>query len=467
MRRVCGLMWLALGASAHVGSPDVFFEGKAGNYPLYVTIRPPAVIPGVAEIEVRAAAPGVKEVFITPTPLTGAGAKFAPTPDRAKQSEQDKQYFTGSLWMMSSGSWQVKILVDGGEGRGELAVPVPNAAKRTLGMDQTLAVVLFGLMLFLVFGMISIVGAAAREAQLEPGLEPGAPQMKRGRIAMAAAAVLVGLMVWGGNSWWTAEAKAYDKYMYKPLAMKANVAEGKLRLDFEHQGWFQSEKFDDLVPDHGYLMHLFVVGLPDLNRVWHLHPEMAANGRFEKMLPAMPAGKYQLYADIVHRNGFPETLVAEIEIAEQKGAPLGADDSVGSLSEGVKMVFENASEGFVAKKLSPMRFHLESAKGEVLKDVELYLGMPGHAAVMKKDRRVFAHLHPTGTVPMASLELAAQNLLDRDPHAVHKLHAMHQALPSTVSFPYGFPETGEYRLFVQMKHAGKVETGVFDVSVRP
>ncbi|MBY0373364.1 MAG: hypothetical protein K2Q23_05175, partial [Bryobacteraceae bacterium] len=190
-------------------------------------------------------------------------------------------------------------------------------------------------------------------------------------------------------------------------------------------------------------------------------------GIFGRDLPSLAAGRYLLYADIVHRNGFPETLVAEIEIAEQKGAPLGLDDSVGSLSEGVKMVFENANEAFVAKKLSPMRFHLENAKGEVLKDVELYLGMPGHAAVMKKDRRVFAHLHPTGTVPMASLELAAQNLLERDPHAVHKLHAMHQALPSTVSFPYGFPEAGEYRLFVQMKRAGKVETGVFDVTVRP
>ena len=462
------LIWVlaATAAWGHVGSPDVFFEGKAGNYPVYVTIRPPAVIPGVAEIEVRAASADVREVFITPTPLTGPGAKFAPTPDRAKQSETDKQYFTGSLWMMSSGAWQVKLIVNGTQGRGELAVPVPNAAKRTLAMDRTLSLTLFALMTFLVFGIISIVGAAAREAQLEPGVEPAAPQRRRGRIAMAAATLLVALMVWGGNSWWTAEAKAYDRYMYKPLAMKANVTDGKLRLEFQHQGWFQSDKFDDLAPDHGYLMHLFIVGLPNLDRVWHVHPDMVANGIFEKALPAMPAGKYQLYADIVHRTGFPETLVAEIDIAEQKGSPLGADDTAGVLSDGVKMVFENAGEAFVAKRLSPLRFHLENAKGETLKDLELYLGMPGHAAVMKKDRKVFAHLHPTGTVPMASLELAAQNLLDKDPHAVHKLHAMHEALPATVAFPFGFPEAGDYRLFVQMKRAGKVETGVFDLTVR-
>jgi len=35
-----------------------------------------------------------------------------------------------------------------------------------------------------------------------------------------------------------------------------------------------------------------------------------------------------------------------------------------------------------------------------------------------------------------------------------------------VEFPYGFPSAGRYRIFVQMKHAGVVETGVFDVDVK-
>jgi hypothetical protein len=36
-----------------------------------------------------------------------------------------------------------------------------------------------------------------------------------------------------------------------------------------------------------------------------------------------------------------------------------------------------------------------------------------------------------------------------------------------VSFPYGFPKAGEYRLFVQMKRGGTIETGVFDTQVLP
>ena len=45
----------ALPVFGHVGSPDVFFEGNAGPYRLLITIRPPQVVPGVAEIEIRSA----------------------------------------------------------------------------------------------------------------------------------------------------------------------------------------------------------------------------------------------------------------------------------------------------------------------------------------------------------------------------------------------------------------------------
>jgi hypothetical protein len=39
-------------------------------------------------------------------------------------------------------------------------------------------------------------------------------------------------------------------------------------------------------------------------------------------------------------------------------------------------------------------------------------------------------------------------------------------IPPTVEFPYGFPTPGRYRVFIQMKHANTVETGVFDADVR-
>jgi hypothetical protein len=102
-------------------------------------------------------------------------------------------------------------------------------------------------------------------------------------------------------------------------------------------------------------------------------------------------------------------------------------------------------------------FRVEDAGGQPARDLEMYMGMPGHAVFIRRDRRVFAHVHPSGSAPMAALEIAMPS---DDAHARHGA-----ALPATVSFPYGFPERGQYRIFVQIKRSGAVHTGVFDVSV--
>ena len=55
-RAIIGLLTfgLAVPAHAHVGNKDVFEQINAGPYTLFVTIRTPTVIPGVATVEIRA-----------------------------------------------------------------------------------------------------------------------------------------------------------------------------------------------------------------------------------------------------------------------------------------------------------------------------------------------------------------------------------------------------------------------------
>ena len=103
------LMLAAFPAVAHVGSPDVYYEGDAGPYHLFVTVKVPPVVPGVAQVEVRSQLNDVTQVGILALGLTGAGAKYPPSPETTERSKQDPQFFTGNLWLMEFGSLQVRV----------------------------------------------------------------------------------------------------------------------------------------------------------------------------------------------------------------------------------------------------------------------------------------------------------------------------------------------------------------------
>jgi hypothetical protein len=354
----------------------------------------------------------------------------------------------------------VRVSVAGDRGEGTLSVPVPTLPQRTLAMTPALRVILFVLMFLLAAGFVAIVSAMAREARLGAGESLDARARRRGWIAGTIAAAVVGGVIYLGNLWWTVEATAYDRYIYKPLVATPQLTAGnRLRLTLSDPGWIGSRRLDDFAPDHGYPMHLFVMS-PALDRLWHLHPAETRAGTFEHALPDMPAGRYELFADLVHATGVSETVTGQLETAGVRGVPLSGDDSAWSSSDAsetrITWVRDNAP--LVTRRLTLFTFRVEDASGELVPDHELYMGMPGHAVFVRKDRQVFAHVHPSGSAPMAAMSIAMPSTEGHDGHAA--------APPSTVSFPYGFPQPGEYRIFVQVKRGGRVITGAFDADVQ-
>ena len=484
----------ALSLSAHVGSPDVYCEGDAGPYHLFVTVRVPQVIPGIAEIQIRCATNDARAIQIVPMRLSGAGSNYPPTPDLARQSKEDPQFFIGSLWLMESGALKVRVSVDGARGKGELSVPVPAAAQKTLKMERPLWGMLAFLMVFLAMGIIFIAGAAVREGNLGPGETPAPGRARRARIVMAITAAVVAGILYLGRAWWSTEANSYqrDVNMFKPPAAEIKLENGnriEIRAKGQDDEWSNFVKMEEVIPDHGHLMHLFVIGAPGLDRMWHLHPERMAGGAFAEDLPSMPAGRYQIFADIVDKDGFPWTLVGSMELAQINGKALAGDDSswsgaaiaaqagdstVAQLADGGRMVWRRPTDPLKANLPMNFKFSVEDKDSRPAKDMEPYMGMAGHAEFVSADMNVFAHVHPAGSVSMAALELArtrpagtSGELQSGMPSSMARAMPM-STFPLTpeVSFPYGFPRPGEYRIFVQIKRAGQVQTGVFDAHVQ-
>lgn len=482
-------LFIAIPASAHLGSPDVYADAQAGPYRLSIVIRPALVIPGVADIEVRTQSGDVQRITITPVPLTGEASAHPPVPDLMQQPSNDKSYFTGHLWIMATGSWQIRFAVSGAQGEHTVSIPLPATAMATRAMQRGLGTFLAILGILLVVGMVGIVGAAAREAKLPPGATPPPRNRRAARIAMAVTAAVLVTGVFLGNVWWKSEAASYSEYIYKPLTMNASLtsaslpAPATLHLQLHDPGWFSQRRLDDFIPDHDHLMHLYLIRWPQMDVVFHLHPQVADAGTFNLPLPSISAGNYRLYADVVHKNGFPETIVGSITLPAISGVALAGDDAAGTappvtsqaavspsgdrifrLPDGYTMVWRSPGK-LVAKAPQSFQFDLLDPSSKAAADEALYMGMLGHAAFLKTDGTVFAHIHPNGTMAMAALMMANPKQQMQTTSSMSGMAMPTEHLPASVSFPYGFPSAGRYRIFVQMKHGSTVETGIFDADV--
>ncbi len=236
---------------------------------------------------------------------------------------------------MASGSWQVRVEADGDAGSGTIAVPVPAAARSTMPMQKSLGALLAGLMILLVAGIVSIIGAAKREGQLEPGQQAGPAQTRAARLVMAGAFLIVAAVLVGGAFWWkTAAANLSNRMIYTAPDLFVSLVPGdQMLLRIGDSKWHTRRPESvatPLMPDHGHLMHLFLIRTPQMDRFYHLHPVPDKGGVFFENLPPIAAGHYQVFADIVRVSGFPDTLSAQIDIPETTGKPLSGDDSTAS-----------------------------------------------------------------------------------------------------------------------------------------
>jgi hypothetical protein len=150
----------------------------------------------------------------------------------------------------------------------------------------------------------------------------------------------------------------------------------------------------------------------------------------------------------------------------------GATSANCDLGDGLTMKWENAGPPGAGREVA-LRFSVTGPDDRAVR-LEPYLSMLGHAAIRRDDGAVFTHLHPAGSISVASQQVfqlrAGENAPRRiTPEMMEKLCQPPSGdlanLPLT--FPYEFPKPGRYRIWIQVKVAGQVRTAQFDADVRP
>jgi len=497
--------------SAHVGSPDVFFDGTIGQWPAHITIRMPAVVPGQAEIiaQVQSADP----VTVSFVPLfSRIAASNAPPPDVAQVVQGETNLYSGTMWLMTMGAYSIEVRVKGSSGEGVVQIPVNSVATSQLPLPPALGGILIALGLLLFFGAIAIVAAGAGESVLPTGAAATRALRRKYWIAATVTGVVLMLSLAGGRKWWNFEEHNFRARLHDggwpDLTAKIRTEGSQRILDLAiGEKDFGPQDTMNLVPDHGKLLHLFLVNNAG-NSFAHIHPVRKGNTSFSVVLPPLPAGEYEIFCDLTLESGLSSTatnliqLPALPEVTNHSAAgalerdpddswvvsatsaehDLPGKDTTFQLDNGASVVWK-AHPALSAHRDACLRFSVVDASGKPVA-LEPYMGMVSHAAIMRSDGRVFAHLHPSGNFSMAAQMYFDTKLsqetgkkmseagmaVTMDPrlmtdYSSKAICTTDLSTPGFVSLPYEFPTPGSYQVWVQVKINGTVKTAVFDTTV--
>jgi hypothetical protein len=331
-----------------------------------------------------------------------------------------------------------------------------------------------------------------RESTLPTGTTPSASRVAASRWAMVIAAFTLLNAAWFGLRWWEAEAGSYrNNRLFRPREasahMDTNTDPAILTLTLSEE---QFRRSGPLVPDHGKLIHLFLIREPSMDVFAHLHPTKRDWRTFRGPLPALPPGSYRIYGDLTYETGFSETVTNQIEIAPSISSrarttalpeddawwvdPAASTDKVGADNIALPEIAIDlvSSEVWRANQDVQLQFRVRATAGQSLL-LEPYMGMLSHLILRNQAGTVFTHLHPNGSFSMAAQSAEGKAPLKvADPTAdpLCQLPAPPIAAPSdaaetTFSFPYAFPQSGVYRLWLQCRSRGVIITRSFQVKV--
>ncbi|MER5317781.1 hypothetical protein [Streptosporangium roseum] len=189
----------------------------------------------------------------------------------------------------------------------------------------------------------------------------------------------------------------------------------------------------DYQVQHDKKLHFIVVSR-DLGTFQHLHPVEAGGGVWSVKLTLPEAGAYRAFADFAPTGGSALTLGADLLVAgEYTPKALPAASRTADV-DGYTVTLDGDLVPGQASKLT-----LKVSKdGKPVTDLQPYLGAYGHLVALRGSDLAYLHVHPDGEPGDGKTKPGPE-----------------------IVFYAEVPSRGDYRLFLDFQHGGKVRTADF------
>ncbi|GAA5063870.1 hypothetical protein HNP84_008257 [Thermocatellispora tengchongensis] len=197
------------------------------------------------------------------------------------------------------------------------------------------------------------------------------------------------------------------------------------------------EPVTDYQVEHDKKLHFIVVSR-DLGSFQHLHPDEAGGGVWSVRLTLPAAGAYRAFADFVPTGGSALTLGTDLLVAgDYEPQAIPATTRTAKV-DGYTVTLDG---DLVPGRSSKLTLKV-SKDGEPVTDLQPYLGAYGHLVALRAGDLAYLHVHPDGE--------PGDGTTAPGPEIVFYAEA---------------PSRGDYRLFLDFQHQGKVRTADFTLSV--
>lgn len=189
---------------------------------------------------------------------------------------------------------------------------------------------------------------------------------------------------------------------------------------------------------HTKLMHL-IVARHDLSNFQHVHPNLGPDGIWRVPFTFAEAGEYRIFADFMPLWGIHgETLGADLSVTGNYQPRTLPAPSATATVDGYTVTMKGSLKPGEQGKLT-----LSVAKdGKPVGDLEPYLGAFGHLVALRDGDMNYLHVHPDGTPGDGKTKSGPEIVFFATP-----------------------PSFGDYRMYLDFQHGGKVRTAEFTVRV--